>query len=70
METVPRRFTNMEAYGENFQFRDLHINRSNSVKIMLYAKYMIVNKTESDIICKDQVIKSQSNDYLMQNLSK
>lgn len=53
METVPRRFTNIEAYGENFQFRDLHINKSNSVKIMLYAKYMIVNKTESDIRCQD-----------------
>jgi len=53
METVRKIFTDLKAYNENFQFRERSFDRSNAVKIMLYPKYMLVNKTSRDIICED-----------------
>ena len=50
METQRKIFTDLRAYNENFDFRDRHFDRSNAVKIMLYTNYMIVNKTEIDIL--------------------
>jgi hypothetical protein len=49
METARKIFTDIRAYGENFDFRDRHFDRSNAVKIMLYPNYMFVNKTDTDI---------------------
>ena len=49
METVRKIFTDVRAYNENFEFRDRFFDRSNAVKIMLYPKYMIINKTTTDI---------------------
>ena len=36
---------------------------------MLYPKYMLVNKSNEDIICEVQVIPARTNDYLMCNLT-
>jgi hypothetical protein len=49
METVRKIFTDLRSYNENFAFRERHFDRSNSVKIMLYTKYMVVNKTSLDV---------------------
>ena len=68
METVRKIFQDLKAYYENFQFRDCHFDRSNAVKIMLYPKYMLVNKSDEAIICAAQVIPARSNDYLMCDL--
>lgn len=70
METVRKIFTDIRAYNENFEFRDRFFDRSNSVKIMLYPKYMVVNKTSTDIKINKQSINALSNDYLMANLAK
>jgi hypothetical protein len=53
METQRKIFTDLRAYNENFDFRDRHFDRSNAVKIMLYTNYMIVNKTEIDILINE-----------------
>ena len=52
METVRKIFTDLKAYNENFQFRERIFDKSNAVKIMLYPKYIIVNKTKKDLICE------------------
>ncbi len=70
METVKNIFTDQVNYNGNFQYRDMHFNKSCAVKIMLYARFMIVNKTKRDQICDKQIIKSKENDYLMYDLSK
>ena len=70
METVRKIFTDLKAYNENFQFRERIFDKSNAVKIMLYPKYIIVNKTKKDLICEGQVILGRTNDYLMYDLSQ
>jgi hypothetical protein len=70
METVRKIFTDIRAYNENFAFRERHFDRSNSVKIMLYAKYMVVNKTGTDVNINKQTIKARCKDFLMANLAK
>lgn len=68
METVRKVYTDLQPYRENFQFRERHFDRSSAVKIMLYPRFMVVNKSDSDIIIADeerpQTIKARSNDYL------
>ena len=36
---------NIEAYGENFELRERVFDFSNSYQVMIYPKYMVVNKT-------------------------
>lgn len=68
METVRKVYTELEQYRENFQFRERHFDRSSSVKIMLYPRFMVVNKCDQDIMITDeerpQIIKARTNDYL------
>lgn len=72
MEPVRKVYTDIELYRENFQFRERHFDRSNAVKIMMYPRFVVVNKSDSDIIIVDakrpQVIKARSNDYLFKYL--
>ena len=39
-----------KSYSENFVYRDRLIDISIAKKIMIYPKYMIVNKTERPLI--------------------
>ena len=70
METVRKIYTDIKDYGENFQFRERVFDRSNAVKIMMYPRYVLVNKTKKNVIIEGQVIKSLQNDYLMTDFSK
>jgi len=74
METVQKVYTDIKLYRENFQFRERHLDRSNAVKIMLYPRFVVINKSDSDIIIVDekrpQVIKARSNDYLFKHLAE
>jgi hypothetical protein len=45
METVKKVFYHLPAYNENFEEREKLIDISLSVRIMIYPKYMLVNKT-------------------------
>ena len=44
METVQKVYTDIKLYRENFQFRERHLDRSNAVKIMLYPRFVVINK--------------------------
>jgi len=69
-ETVDR------SYSENFAFRERLIDISISKKIMIYPKYMIVNKTELPLMYNLKmnsdggIVKERSNDYLMGTLEE
>jgi hypothetical protein len=49
METVKKIYQDLKAYNNNFEYREMIIDKSIAVKIMLYPKYMIINKTGYDI---------------------
>ena len=59
-----------KIYSENFVYRERLIDISIAKKIMIYPKYMIVNKTEKYIIYNQkenqrQIVRSRANDFLM-----
>ena len=72
METSKQIYTKIEAYVENIDFRDrMVMDVSISVKIMLYPKYILVNKTNFDMMYQDDYeILKQTNDFLMSNLDE
>lgn len=65
METVRKIYTDLRSYNENFMFRERHFDRSSAVKIMLYPRFMVVNKTNYTIECQDQKIPACSCDFLL-----
>lgn len=71
MDTIKKVYSDVKAYHENFSFRTKLIDISIAVKIMIYPKFMIVNKTCHDITIrrreeKRQVIKQKTNDFLFE----
>lgn len=69
IQTVPKIYSQLKAYNQNFEYRERLINISIAVKMMIYPKHMIVNKTEHDIYYLDgQKCKAKSNDYLMSDI--
>jgi len=64
VDTIKKVYSDVKAYHENFSFRTKLIDISIAVKIMMYPKFMIVNKTCHDITIKRQVIKQKTNDFL------
>ena len=67
-EYVKKVYYDLSAYHENFNFRTKLIDISIAVKMIMYPKFMIVNKTDHDIIIKDQVIMKKKNEFLFNNL--
>jgi hypothetical protein len=51
MESVKKIFTNIKAYHENFIFRERLFDISNAKRIIMYPRYIVVNKTKKDLIC-------------------
>jgi hypothetical protein len=64
VDTIKRVYSDIKAYHENFNFRTKLIDISIAVKIMIYPKFMIVNKSMHDILIKGQTIKEKMNDFL------
>ena len=50
VEQVKNIFTDLKSYNENFKYRERLIDISMAMKIMIYPKYMIVNKTNHDLL--------------------
>ena len=68
METVKIIYKDLKAYDWNFAAREIFIDKSISSKIMVYPKYMIVNKTEFDILyLLDKKVRKKSNDFIICN---
>lgn len=66
IETVQKIYSELKSYNQNFEYRERLINISIAVKMMIYPKHMIVNKSCHDIYYLDnQMCQSKSNDYLM-----
>lgn len=66
METVKKIYQDLKAYNNNFEYREMIIDKSIAVKIMLYPKYMIINKTGYDIFYHaDKQVKSKTNDFVV-----
>jgi hypothetical protein len=49
VEIVKKIYSELAAYNHNFDFRERLIDMGIAVKMMIYPKYMIVNKTDFDI---------------------
>ena len=50
--------------NENFELRDRVMDATASCQIMIYPRYMIVNKTSMKVISERQQFAPFSNDYL------
>ena len=71
METVKKLYQDMKLYNQNFAARKMLIDISIACKIMVYPKYMMVNKSIHDIIYHgDQVVKSKTNDFIIGGLDQ
>lgn len=68
METVKIIYKDLKGYDWNFGAREMFIDKSISSKIMIYPKYMIVNKTEHNIFyLLDKTVRKKSNDFIICN---
>lgn len=54
----------LESYGEKFEHRERLIDVSIAFKMMIYPDYMLVNKTNYDILYNSCKIISRTNDFL------
>lgn len=71
METVKKLYQDMKLYNQNFASRQMLIDISIACKIMVYPKYMMINKSIHDIIYHgDQVVKSKTNDFIIGGLDQ
>lgn len=69
IETVKKLYNELKAYNQNFDYRERLIDVGIAVKMMIYPKYMIVNKTEYDIYyLSGKKVKSKQNDFLMSDM--
>lgn len=69
IETVKKLYNELRAYNQNFDYRERLIDVGIAVKMMIYPKFMIVNKTEYDIYyLSGKKVKSKTNDFLMSDM--
>ena len=66
IEIVKKLYSELKNYNQNFDFRERLIDIGIAVKMMIYPKHMIVNKSEYDIFyLSGKKVKSKYNDFLM-----
>ena len=65
VETVRKIFSSLSNYNQSFDFRTRLIDIGIAVKMMIYPKYILVNKTSSDIEYGESCVFSRTNDFLM-----